>query len=260
MNVRWNASGFARWGRWNVLLLELLVFVLIWEWVAAQLGEPALPPPSAVLREFWHERAILWRHLLVSARRVLLSVAFSIGIGAPLAILAASSPKLDRALSPLFYFFHPVPKVVFLPILLLLVGLGEDSKLLLMTAILVFQIYVIVRDAAKQVPAQTLDSMASLGADRWQLLRFVYVPVSLPAIVTALKVSVAIAIAVLYIAEQTGSLEGLGAYIKNQFQMVQYAKVYSGALAMSALGLAGFALLSVLESRVTRWQRIELED
>ena len=249
-----------RWGRGSILAIELLALALFWELAANRLAEPALPPPSAVLGVLWEERGILWGHLLVSARRVLLSVAFSVGISAPLAILAASSRTLDRALSPLFYFFHPVPKVVFLPILFLLVGLGEDSKLLLMTAIIVFQIYVIVRDATAQVPAQTLDSMASLGASRWQLLRFVYWPVSRPAIVTALKVSVAIAIAVLYIAEQTGSLEGLGAYIKNNFQMVQYAKVYAGALAMSALGLAVFAVLSAMETRVTRWQKVTAED
>ena len=249
-----------RLGRWSILAVELLVLSLFWELLAARLDEPALPPLSAVLRALYAERTLLLEHLIVSARRVLLSVAFSVGIGAPLAILSASSRRLDRALSPLFYFFHPVPKVVFLPILLLLVGLGEDSKLLLMTAIIVFQIYVIVRDATSQVPAQTLDSMASLGANRWQMLRFVYLPVSRPAIVTALKVSVAIAIAVLYIAEQTGSLEGLGAYIKNNFQMVQYAKVYAGALVMSALGLAVFAVLSALEMRVTRWQKVTAED
>lgn len=249
-----------RLGRWPILLIELAALFILWELAASGLAEPALPPPSAVLRVLWEERGILWEHLIVSARRVLLSVAFSVGIGAPLAILSASSRTLDRALSPLFYFFHPVPKVVFLPILLLLVGLGEDSKLLLITAIIVFQIYVIVRDATAQVPSQTLDSVASLGAGRLQLLRYVYLPVSLPAIVTALKVSVAIAIAVLYIAEQTGSLAGLGAYIKQNFNRVQYAKVYAGALVMSALGLAVFAVLSVLEMRVTRWQKVSAED
>ena len=248
-----------RLGKWAILLVELAALFLLWELVAAGLGEPALPPPTEVLRVLYAERALLLEHLIVSARRVLLSVAFSVGIGAPLAILSASSRTLDRALSPIFYFFHPVPKVVFLPILLLLVGLGEDSKLLLITAIIVFQIYVIVRDATTQVPAQTLDSVASLGAGRAQLLRYVYLPVSLPAIITALKVSGAIAIAVLYIAEHTGSLQGLGAYIKLNSGSVQYAKVYAGALTMSALGLSVFAVLSVLEMRVTRWQKVSSE-
>ena len=238
-----------------ILLVELAALLLFWELAATRWQEPALPPPSRVLPALYSERAALLEHFIISGRRVLLSVLFSVGLGAPLAILTASSRALDRLLSPLFYFFYPVPKVVFLPVLLLLVGLGEDSKLLLMTAIIVFQIFVIVRDAAAQVPEQTLDSVASLGAGRWQLLRYVYLPVSLPAVVTALRVSSAIAIAVLYIAEQTGTLNGLGAYIKNNFQMVQYAKVYAGVLAMSALGMAVFAALRALERRVTRWQR-----
>ena len=247
-------------GRWWILLLELIALALIWEVVALRSEQPALPPPSAVLSTLLEERATLWGHLVVSARRVLLSVVMGVGIGAPLAILAASNRTLDRALSPLFSFFNPVPKVVFLPVLLLLVGLGEDSKLLLITAIIVFPIYVIVRDATAQVPAQTLDSVSSLGADRWQMLRFVYLPVSLPAILTALKVSGAIAIAVLYIAEHTGGLQGLGAYIKLKSGSVQYAEVYAGALTMSALGLALFAGLSALERHVTRWQKVVPED
>ncbi len=248
-----------RLGRWMILLVELVALLLLWELAAAGGRIPFLPPPTDVLRVLYAERAVLWGHFLISARRVLVSVAFSVGIGAPLAILSASSRTLDRVLSPIFYFFYPVPKVVFLPILFFLVGLGEESKLLLITAIIVFQIYVIVRDAALQVPAQTLDSMASLGAGRAQLLRYVYLPVSLPAIVTALKVSSAIAIAVLYIAEHTGSLQGLGAYIKLNYGSVQTEKVYAGALAMSALGLSVFAVLSALEMRVTRWQKVSSE-
>ncbi len=100
-----------------ILLIELVALLLLWELAAAGGRIPFLPPPTDVLRVLYAERAVLWGHFLISARRVLMSVAFSVGIGAPLAILSASSRTLDRALSPIFYFFYPVPKVVFLPIL-----------------------------------------------------------------------------------------------------------------------------------------------
>ncbi len=243
-------------GRPAILLLDLLVLLVIWQFVAGANTIPFLPPPTAILRVFLAELSgDLPGHFLISARRVLVSIAIGISIGAPLAILSANLPLLDRILAPLLYLAYPVPKVVFLPIMIWLVGLGDESKVTLISAIIIFQVYVIVRDAALRVPTQTLDSVASLGAGRAQILRYVYWPVSLPAVLTALKVSSGTAIAVLYIAEQTATFQGLGYYIKLHFINIQYEKVYVGVLAMSILGLLLFAALSALEARISRWQQ-----
>lgn len=239
------------------LALDLVVLLAVWHLAASLLGRSYLPAPLEVLRTFWQELQTggLLRHSWVSAQRVLVSVAAGSLIAAPLAVLAAESRRLDSFLSPLIYFLYPVPKIVFLPIIVFIFGLGNPSIIFLIALIVFFQIYVIVRDAAAGVPPEMLDSLASLGPSRLERLRYVYVPLSLSATVTALKVSIGTAIAVLFIAESIGNNVGLGYYIVvEQWNRFAYAEVYAGILAISLLGSLLFSLLSWLERRLGRWK------
>lgn len=239
------------------LVISMIVLILSWHLAAESLNRSFLPNPVEVLQTFLSEmQNALPNHILVSTRRVLVSVLIGTLTAAPLAIFAAQFRLLDMFLSPLIYFAYPAPKIVFLPIIILILGLGDSSMVFLISLIIFFQVYVIVRDAAAQVPPQTLDSVRSLGAKGWQLLRYVYLPMSIPAVITALKISVGTAIAVLFIAESIGNQVGLGYYIiVEQWNRFAYEKVYAGILAMSLLGLFLFVSLNILEKRLNRWQK-----
>lgn len=238
------------------LALDLLLLLVVWHVSAVSLDRSFLPTPWVVLQTFVQEiQGPLLGHTWASFRRILFSVLAGTVVAAPLAILAAESRILDSLLSPLMYFLYPTPKIVFLPIIVFLLGLGDPSIIFLIALIVFFQVYVIIRDAARQVPRATLDSIASLGAGRWHRLRHVYVPLSVSAIFTALKVSVGTAIAVLFIAESIGNNVGLGYYIVvDQWNRFAYAKVYAGILTIALLGSAMFASLSWLEARSSRWR------
>lgn len=242
--------------RWP-LLLDLALLLLLWHAAAAALDANFLPPPLTVLERFAAELrdGELWMHTLVSARRVGVSIALGTALAVPLAVLAAQMRPLDRFVTPLLYFTYPAPKVVFLPLIVVFLGLGDESKIFLIGLIIFFQVFVIVRDAAGQVRPETLESINALGANHWHRLRYVYVPVSLPAVMTALKVSAGTAIAVLFIAETIGTTTGLGYYIMNAWGRFAYPSLYAGILAMSLLGLGLFVLFDLLEKRLTRWQR-----
>ena len=243
------------------------------------LDKSFLPDPLTVIRTFWSELTIGWEafrlgwqaggwaagieaaqpsllgHSWRSIQRVLLSVVAGTLVAAPLAILSAESKTLNNFLSPLIYFLYPVPKIVFLPIIIFILGLGDPSINFLLALIIFFQIFVIVGDAAAQVPAETIDSIKSLGASRWDVIRHVYWPVSLPAIITALKISIGTAVAVLFIAESIGNNVGLGYYIVvEQWNRFAYDKVYAGIVAISLIGSLFFGLLSGLERWLTRWR------
>lgn len=252
------------------LALSLLLLLLIWYWGAAQLGN-FLPAPHVVVSTFFDElqNGDLWQQLRVSGLRVLVSIVLGTALAMPLAVLAAESRQVNRFLSPIIYFLYPVPKIVFIPIIILvytrLVQRFDADFLIspnppiviLITIIIFFQIYVIVRDATAQLPAQTLASVRSLGASRAQRLRYVYLPVSLPATVTALKISVGTAVAVLFIAETlVGNNVGLGHYILvEQLNRFAYPELYAGVLALSLLGGLLFIVLTLAESLLTRWQK-----
>ena len=239
------------------LVIDLVLLLIVWHVAAVLLDKSFLPQPGAVLREFWSELSSgpLLGHTWASLRRILTSVAAGAFTAAPLAVLAAENRLLDSFVSPFMNFFYPTPKIVFLPVIVFLLGLGDPSILFLLSLIVFFQVYVIVRDAVARVPQATLDSVASLGATGRHRLRYVYAPLSISAVLTALKVSIGTAIAVLFIAESIGNNVGLGYYIMvEQWNRFAYTKVYAGVLAIALLGSVLFQAISLLDRVVNRWQ------
>jgi ABC-type nitrate/sulfonate/bicarbonate transport system permease component len=238
------------------LLSGIMLFVVFWHYASVQVDKPYLPRPHEVFASIVEEmQDDLLDNTLISTYRVIISITIGVAIAAPLAILAAQFRLLDKFLTPLIYFAYPAPKVVFLPLIISFLGLGDASRIFLITLIIFFQVFVIIRDAAGQIPVETIESISSLGAGHWHILRYVYIPVSIPAIMTALKISAGTAIAVLFITETIAGNTGLGYYIVNEWSIFSYDTMFAGIIAMSMLGLGLFSVFATLEHILTRWQR-----
>jgi NitT/TauT family transport system permease protein len=182
----------------------------------------------------------------------------AVALAAPAGLVIGQSPRLNRLFSPLIYILYPIPKVVFVPIILLILGIGDIPKIFLIFLILFFQILVLVRDQAANLAPQLIHSLRSLGAGRRALFRFVYLPASLPAILTALRQSVGTAVAVLYIAELFATTSGLGYYIYYKGStLLNYPAMYAGVVAMSLLGLMLYFSVDWLERRLCPWLHID---
>ncbi|GAB4421206.1 MAG: ABC transporter permease [Anaerolineae bacterium] len=237
--------------------LALLIFALCWTALAAALQRDIMPYPWQVLPVFVSEmQGDLWDHTVASAARVLKAIAVATLIATPVGLGLGQIRAHNRIFSPLIGLVHPIPKIVFLPVILVIMGIGETSKVFLIALILFFQILVVVRDEAASLRPELILSVRSLGAGRRALFRFVYLPASLPAVLTALRVSVGTAIAVLFIAEQYSTRQGLGYYIVTlTWQRLRYEKMYAGILAMSLLGLVLYLVVDALERIVGRWRQ-----
>ncbi|HQJ11721.1 MAG TPA: ABC transporter permease subunit, partial [Anaerolineae bacterium] len=112
-----------------------------------------------------------------------------------------------------------------------------------------------VRDSAAAIRPELVLSVRSLGAGRRALFRFVYLPASLPAVLTAIRQSIGTAVALLYVAELFATRWGLGYYIYlNGSTLFNYPAMYAGVLAMSLLGLGLYFAVDALEQRLCRWQ------
>lgn len=238
-------------------LLAISIFLACWIALAAYLRREIMPYPWEVLPVFVEEiQGDLWQHTIVSAERVLKAIFFAVIIATPVGLGLGQIRVLNQIFSPLIALVHPIPKIVFLPVILVILGIDETSKVFLIALILFFQILVVVRDEAASLRPELIQSVRSLGAGRRALFRYVYLPASLPAVLTALRVSVGTAIAVLFIAEQYSTREGLGYYIVTlTWQRLRFEKMYAGILAMSLLGLLFYMVIDVLERIVGRWRR-----
>jgi len=238
------------------LLLAALAVVALWQIAAWAVGRPVLPGPVAVARAFWFElgRGSLAVHLLASLWRVAASTFLAILLAVPAGLVLGQSARLNRFFAPVVYLLYPIPKVVLVSVLLLLFGTGDLAKILLIFLVLFFQILVLVRDQAASLRPELIHSVRSLGAGRRALFRYVFLPASLPAILTALRQSVGTSVAVLYVAESFATQRGLGYYISlNGSTLFNYPAMYAGILAMSLMGLGLYFGVDWLERRLAPW-------
>ena len=238
----------------NILLATALIGFL-WQLAAVLVNNAVLPGPWAAVAALVRELPRgLGYHFLVSGYRLALSMIIATLLATPLGLIVGQSPRLNAMVSPLLYLTYPIPKIVFLPIIMLFLGTGDSSKVFMIALILFFQILVVVRDACLAVRPEMVQSVRSLGANRLDLLRYVYFPACLPSVLTALRVSTGTAIAVLFLAETFATQSGLAYYITVEaWGRMDYPEMYAGVIAMAVLGLATYILLDRLERRMCEW-------
>lgn len=238
------------------VLFAALAILLVWQLATMIVNMPILPSPLTVCMVFFKEMQNgLYIHFAVSLWRVTAGMLLSVLVAAPAGLLIGGSKSLNRLFSPIIYLLYPIPKVVFVPVIILFLGIGDTSKIVIMFLILFFQIIVLVRDQASGIAPQLLQSLQSLGAGRRALFRFVYLPASLPAILTALRQSIGTAVAVLYITELSATKYGLGYYIYYKGStLIDYPSMYAGVIAMSLLGLGMYFTVDWLERKWCPWK------
>jgi ABC-type nitrate/sulfonate/bicarbonate transport system permease component len=238
------------------ILFSALGLVIVWQITAMLVNRPILPAPLKVIVVFIQELGNgLITHILFSLWRVTAGMLLSVLVAAPAGLAIGGSKQLDRIFSPIIYVLYPIPKVAFVPVVLLFLGIGDIAKITLIFLILFFQIIVLVRDQAAGLPPQLIQSLLSLGAGRRALFHFIYLPASLPAILTALRQSIGTAVAVLYITELFATKYGLGYYIYyNGSTLFNYPAMYAGVIAMSLLGLGMYYAVDWAEKQLCKWK------
>ncbi len=239
------------------LVLVSAALLLIWQIISWWIGQPILPGPLAVGAAFFAElfHGELAAHFLASLWRVLASTILAIGLAVPAGLVMGQSRRVNEIFAPVVYLTYPIPKVVLVPVVLLLLGIGDLAKITIIFMVLFFQILVLVRDQAAALRPELIQSVRSLGAGRRALFRFVFLPACIPAILTALRQSVGTAVAVLYVTESFATRLGLGYYISlNATTLANYPAMYAGIVAMSLLGLGLYFTVDWLEKRLAPWQ------
>ena len=229
---------------------------VLWAGMAYLLQMPVIPSPVQVLlrlvQKFPDTIAV---HAGYSLMRIVLGLFAAVAVGYPIGVLMGYFPRVNRLLAPILYLTYPVPKIALLPVVMLLFGVGEQSKLLLVFLIIVFQVVVAVRDAVAAIPVETDAPLRVLGASFVQIVRHIIVPASLPKFITAVRVAMATAISVLFFTETFGTQYGIGYYIMDAWLRVNYLDMYAGIVVLSAMGLLLFILLDWTERRLCAWNR-----
>jgi NitT/TauT family transport system permease protein len=237
-------------------IICFLIFNLLWFLLAELAGMKVLPTPVSVYLAYpkAFEAGILL-HAAASAFRTGLGILSALIAGAALGLLMGYNKTADRILSPIVYLSYPVPKLALLPVVMIFFGIDDLSKIIMIALIIVFQLVVSIRDAARAVSDESYDLLISLKARAVDKIRHITVPAVLPAVFSTLRVSAGTAISVLMVAETFGTDRGLGFYIIDSWMRADYIQMYFGILILALIGFAVFIALDFAEYKLCGWKR-----
>ncbi|MEN6412268.1 MAG: ABC transporter permease [Veillonellales bacterium] len=236
-------------------LYGVLIFIGLWHAIAFMVQLPIIPSPWSVAQNLLQIfTAKIALHGLYSLWRIAAGVLLAVTVGIPLGLCMGYFSQWDRGLSPLIYLAYPIPKIALLPIMMLLCGLGDLSKVLMIFLIVVFQVIVAVRDGVKGIPRETYYPLYSLGAGYMDIFREILIPASMPNFLTSLRIAMATAISVLFFTETFGTQYGMGYFIMDAWMRVDYLEMYSGIVVLSIIGLILFGTLDYMERKMCCWQ------
>ncbi len=236
-------------------LQALLILAACWKLLSLSLGQRLFPAPENVLplfaRLFPGEISF---HLASSALRCLAAMALASAAGFPLGVLLGRSKFLDSLLSPSAYLLYPLPKIAFLPVLLLAFGLNDKAKVALLFLVIFFQVLVSVRDGVKAIDPGYFKVADAMGLGRLDRLRYVTLPAALPALLSSQRLAAGTAVSVLFFSESVNASSGLGYFVMDAWMRLDYPRMFAGILALGLLGLALFAAIDGAERLLCRWK------
>jgi len=235
-------------------LVAVAVVFGVWYVMAFFFRTPILPYPHAVFSSLSPAmKKGLGVHFGVSGYRILLSLLLALITAMPFGLYLGRRKRIDELVSPMIYLLYPIPKIVFLPLILLLLGLGDLSKIFIIFVIVFFQILVTTRDAAKGIDEEQILSVLSLGARPKQIFIHTIFPACLPKILTSLRISIGTAIAVLFFVESFATENGLGFFILDAWSTLDYLSMYTGIMGMGVLGVIFYEVVDRIERKYCRW-------
>ncbi|MDR1871676.1 MAG: ABC transporter permease [Deltaproteobacteria bacterium] len=243
-------------------LVAILVFLIVWRLLAQIFGPGILPTPEAVIGDFGlrlSQKSFLG-HLKASFYRATVGFFLGLTLAVPLGWLMGWRKKLDNYLSPLLFLTYPAPKVLFLPVLIVTLGLGEAPKIVLVAVTVGYQVLVVTRDSVLNLDKSYYESFLAMwpatrssGAKSLALVQHILWPASLPAVATAMRLASGTAVSVLFMAESFATDLGLGYFIVDAWGNLDLPRMFSGILAMGLLGGFFYLLANLTEKTLCPW-------
>jgi ABC-type nitrate/sulfonate/bicarbonate transport system permease component len=231
--------------------------LLVWE-LAARTGvidTRFFPAPSAIFHQMGvlAQSGELWTNTFASLRR--LFIGFWVGLipGLALGIVMGLYRPLRAALQPLVSGTYPIPKSALLPLILLIFGLGENSKIVMVAIGVFYPVALNTAAGVMNVAPIYYDVANNFGASRWNVFRKVAIPGAMPNILTGTELGIGLGLILIAIAEMVGARSGLGYMIWNAWQVYSVETMYVGLLMIAVIGYILALVISAIGSRLTPW-------
>ncbi|MDA8110397.1 MAG: ABC transporter permease [Betaproteobacteria bacterium] len=240
------------------LLLPWAAVVAIWTLVHySGLVKPTLvPTPAQVTVRFWQllSNGSLPLDMLISSRRVLTGVALGTLLAVPTGFLLGWYKSVHFFADPLVNFFRALPPIALIPLVVVYFGIGETAKVVVLFYAAFFSGVIVMYEGISQISPIYIRVARTLGATDGEIFRRVIVPLSLPHILTAVRVELGVVWATLVASELIAAQNGLGALIQNASAFFQLDVIYLGIICIGLIALAMDLTLRKIARRFLNWQ------
>jgi NitT/TauT family transport system permease protein len=240
------------------LAFSLTLLVLLWKALVVVRHYPAfiLPAPESVLSRLVEELAggTLAHHALTTLAEALGGFGLALAFSLPLAYLLAHAPRLERVLAPQLAASQAVPVVAIAPLIILWVGAGVDSKILVAALVTFFPILTGAIVALRSVPRELLEIARISGANHAHVLRHVELPLALPGIFGGAKAGLALATTGAVVGEFVSGRDGLGALINISRGLFDTPLMFVALITLAILTLSFYLIAGLLERALVRWE------
>ncbi len=233
-------------------------FFLFWE-LGANLGfidSYFFSSPTRVLRaaviEVQNPR--LWQDFQISGTELVLGYFSAVALGIPLGILAGWYRKFNYFIDPWLNFMNSLPRVALMPLIVLWVGIGIWSKVLVVFLGVFFTVMINTLYGVRTVDRRLLDVALSFRASQWRVFATVVLPGSVPFIIAGLRLGVGRGLIGVLVGELYSSNAGIGYMITVSSQTLQTSRLLFGVILLTAMGVVGVELLRLVERRFEKWR------
>lgn len=238
----------------------LIAFLVLWQ-VASKTGwlnAAVFPPLDTIVIALWNGLVggFLLDDIAISLQRAGIAFAAAVALGIPLGLFMGQVKAVERSLDPILQLFRQTSALALYPVFILLLGLGEASKVFVIFWATLFPTLLATIGGVKQADPKLIEMARVYGASRLTIFRRVVLPGAVPSIFVGLRLSATTALLLLIAAEMIGANSGIGFQVMNAQYNFQIPLMFAAILLLAILGLGANYALERLQQRLCRWNNL----
>lgn len=249
------AGDYSAW--WSVVIIS--GGLALWEVASrCELISPLFFPPPSLIMGTIQETAVSG-DLLINTRKTLYRMFSGLFIGGLFGLVSGLAlgwnPRLKAVFNPLIAAAHPIPKIAIFPLIMVIFGIGDVSKIAVVAVTAFFPMLINSIAGVEQINPVHFEAAANFNASPWMIFRKVLLPGSLPMIMAGFRLAINMSLVLTIAAELVSSNDGLGAIIWLSWEIFRIRELYAGIAVIAVLGIFFNFAIEIISDRLAPWRR-----
>jgi len=244
-----------------IRLAAVALLVAFWWWATARAQSLYFPTPDTVFESVWNDWLMnfseSWReNFWPSLKRLLLGFGLAASVSVVIGVAIGRSRKFGQYVEPIIHFIRAIPPPAFLPLFIILLGIGNLQKIVLIAIGVFPPILLNTIEGVRSIDPQQFDTAEVFQISKRRRVTHVILPSAAPKIFAGLRISMSIAVILMVISELFAATDGLGFRILQSSRQFKYVELWAGIVVLGVVGTVLNGMLVFVERRVLRWSTV----